>query len=188
MPHTSCCSNAARPFARDVQMTTPTKRTVVVGRHELALISFVDRRPSNANPQWGEFLAQYQLEDLLYRTHSNTTGAVYRLLKRAGVGHRTLALRRASVAEGLLSDQEFDQLKELLDSTRLRSFTLIPLDAVQAAVTAFGSAPVSTALLAALGMAQSSSSGAEGRVEDGGSGEEQGDNCSSWFALTFQFP
>ena len=162
-------------------MATPTKRTVVVGSHPLAVISFVDRRPSNANPQWGEFLAQYQLEDLLYRTHFNTTGAVYRLLKRAGVSHQALALRRASVAEGLLSDLEFDQLKELLDSTRIRSFTLIPLDAVQAAVAAFGSAPVSISLLTALGMPQpagwvsssSSSSGeAEGGVE-GALGEEQ---------------
>ena len=161
-------------------MATPTKRTVVVGSHELAVISFVDRRPPNANPQWGEFLAQYQLEDLLYGTHFNTTGAVYRLLKRAGVSHQALALRRASVVEGLLSDEEFDQLKDLLDSTRLRSFTLIPLDAVQAAVTAFGPAPASIALLTTLGMAQptewvssNSSSGAEGREEDGGSGEEQ---------------
>ena len=97
-------------------MATPTKRTVVVGSHPLAVIFFVDRRPSNANPQWGEFLAQYQLEDLLYRTHFNTTGAVYRLLKRAGVSHQALALRRTSVADGLLSDEEFDQLKELLDS------------------------------------------------------------------------
>ena len=162
-------------------MATPTKRTVVVGSHPLAVISFIDRRPPNANPQWGEFLAQYQLEDLLYRTHFNTTGAVYRLLKRAGVSHQALALRRTSVADGLLSDEEFDQLKELLDSTRLRSFTLIPLDAVQAAVTAFGSAPVSISLLTALGMPQpagwvsSSSSNSSGEAEarvEGAQGEE----------------
>lgn len=123
----------------------PTKREISVLGRTLTVISFVDRRRPGAHDQ-GEFLAQYQLESLLYDQHLNTTGAVYRLLRRAGVGHRALALRRASVAQGLLSDAEFDQLKVLLDANWLRSFTLVPLDAVQAAVGVFGASPQSTAL------------------------------------------
>ena len=156
-------------------------RTIAVADRTLHVISFIDRRPSNVNPQWGEFLAQYQLESLLYGAHFHTTGAVYRLLKRAGVGGHSLALRRASVAEGLPSDQEFDQLKVMLDRDWLRSFTLIPLDAVQVAMATFGPTPVSIALLAALGMPQpaewansSSSSGEDDvAVEQGGEEEEE---------------
>ena len=131
-------------------MDGPTKRTINVLDTSLTVISFVDRR--HATPQEGEFIAQYQLESLLFGQHMNTTGAVYRLLKRAGVGSRALALRRASVAQGLLSDEEFDGLKELLEANWLRSFTLVPLDAIQAAVTTFGPSSQSTALLSALGM------------------------------------
>ena len=156
-------------------MTAPTTRTITVANRRIAVISFIDRRPSNANPQWGEFIAQYQLEGLLYGGNSSTTGAVYRLLKRAGVGDLSLALRRASVAEGLLSDQEFDQLKVLLDNDWLRSFTLIPLNAVQVAMATFGPAPASTALLAALGMPQPAewASSSSGQGDDEGGEEEE---------------
>ena len=150
------------------------------------MISFVDRRPPNANPQWEEFIAQYQLEGVLYGAHFHTTGAVYRLLKRAGVGGQSLPLRRASVADGLLSNEEFDELKVLLDNDWLRSFTLVPLGAVQTAMMTFGPTPVSIALLTALGMPQpagwaSSSSGeieegVEGADEEEQEGEEQAED------------
>ena len=94
----------------------PTKRVIHAADHALDVITFYDRRSSTTASLQVEFLAQYQLEALLFRTHFNTTGAVYRLLKRAGVGSSALALRRASVADGLLSDAEFDQLKVLLDA------------------------------------------------------------------------
>ena len=158
-------------------MTTPTARTITVANRRLVIIYFVDRRPSNANPQWGEFVAQYQLEGLLYGAHFHTTGAVYRLLKRAGVGGQALALRRASVAEGLLSNEEFDELKVLLDSDWIRSFTLIPLNAVQTAMVTFGRTPVSIALLTALGTPQpaewASNEGGQAGEESGEEGEEE---------------
>ena len=174
-PHCTTCCRSDAPRTRVRQMTTPTARTITVANHCLNVISFVDRRPPNANPQWEEFIAQYQLEGVLYGAHFHTTGAVYRLLKRAGVGGQSLPLRRASVADGLLSNEEFDELKVLLDNDWLRSFTLIPLDAVQTAMMTFGPTPVSIALLAALGMPQPAgwASSSSGEVEEGVEGADE---------------
>lgn len=119
-------------------MEGPTKRTIAVAGRSLDVIRFLDRRLRNSEQvESVEFLAQYQLEALLFGTHFKTTGAVYRLLKRSGVGAQALPLKRASVAGGLLSDEEFDELKNLLDADWLRSFTLIPISAVQTAITTF---------------------------------------------------
>ena len=132
-------------------MSLPTSRTITAHGTPLTVICFIDRRSPNA--QEGEFLPQFQLERLLFGNGpASTTGAVYRLLQRAGVGGQSIALRRASVAEGLLSAAEFDNLKVLLDDDRLRVFTLVPLNAVQAAISTLGPTPEAVSLLAALEM------------------------------------
>jgi hypothetical protein len=135
------CAAHSHSFTRARPLTDtmegPTKRTISAANRSLDVIRFVDRRARNSEVDWIEFLAQYQLEALLFGTHLKTTGAVYRLLKRSGVGAQALPLKRASVAGGLLSDEEFDELKNLLDADWLRSFTLIPISAVQTAITTF---------------------------------------------------
>ena len=133
------------------RMALPTSRTITVNGVALTVITFIDRRAPNA--QEGEFLPQFQLERLLFGNGpTGTTGAFYRLLQRAGVGDRSVAFRRASVADGLLSAAEFDNLKVLLDNDRLRVFTLVPLDAVQSAITTIGPIPEAASLLTALEM------------------------------------
>ena len=77
---------------------------------------------------------QTELETLLFDSEViGTTGAFYRLLNRSGVGALALPLRRASVGEGLLSNEEFDALRGLLHSG-VRRFTLVPVAAIGAAV------------------------------------------------------
>ena len=107
------------------------QRTVTLDRHTFTIVTFTDRRPSSQSSQPVEMMFQAQLERYLFRQEAiGQTGAFYRLLQRAGVGGRSLALRRASVAQGLLSDDEFDDLRDMLH-TGFRVFTLVPMDAVQ---------------------------------------------------------
>ena len=82
--------------------------------------------------------------------HSQHSGAINRLLQRSGVGGRTLHLRNASVAQGIVTQQEFDFMRAHLGNAR--SCTLIPLDAVRAALSEYGQCERSEALVAALGI------------------------------------
>jgi hypothetical protein len=157
-------------------MALISQRTISVLGMTLNVVTFVDRRPTAAGVQ-EEFLFQTELETLLFDSEViGTTGAFYRLLLRSGVGALTLPLRRSSVREGLLSDEEFDALRELLHSG-VRVFTLVPVTAIGPTVATFGRTPQSEALLAALGLSRPDawSSGAEGKFGDG-DGEDGGDD------------
>ena len=118
----------------------------------VAVVQLVDRRP-NATDEPQEWAFQRDVEAVLYGNgYSQQTGAVYRLLQRCGVGARSLALRKAAVAQGLLTQADFDHLISHLGD--VRSFTLIPLDALRTALSTFGCDARSEALANALGMAR----------------------------------
>ena len=68
--------------------------------------------------------------------YAQTTGAVYRLLQRSGVVHDSLALKKACVQQGTVTQDEFDCLRGHLGD--VRSFTLIPLVALRTALSVFG--------------------------------------------------
>ena len=126
--------------------------TTLLRRGKMNIVTLVDRRPSvpAAAQEW---LFQTELEDLLYAsaiTHG-TVGAFYRLLKRSAVGGMTLPLRRTSVTSGLVTEGEFDALKDFLHSM-VRVFTLVPIDAVAQAMAIYGPFPASEALVDALGL------------------------------------
>jgi hypothetical protein len=82
-----------------------------------------------------------QVERALYGETSS--GAVHRLLARASLATCTLPLKRASIAQGLVTEAEYAQLIAELESSldftaqgRVRGCTLIPVaNAVQAAHT-----------------------------------------------------
>ena len=82
--------------------------------------------------------------------YAQTTGAVYRLLQRSGVVRESLALKKACVQQGTVTQDEFDWLRGHLGD--VRSFTLIPLVALRTALSVFGCDERSEALVAALGM------------------------------------
>ena len=148
----------------------------------VAVVQLVDRRP-NATDEPQEWAFQRDVEAVLYGNgYSQQTGAVYRLLQRCGVGARSLALRKAAVAQGLLTQADFDHLISHLGD--VRSFTLIPLDALRTTLSTFGCDARSEALVNALGMARPDDWPAEEEEEeereeeeeegDGGGGEGDG--------------
>ena len=135
----------------------------------LSVIKLADRRTgATAEPQ--EYCYQRALEVALYNTtfDQQTTGAVYRLLHRAGVGQHTLPLKKASVAAGLITQAEYNWLYSHLG--KVRSFSLIPLHALRAALGVFGRTDRSEAVVNALGMQLPSEWG----EDDGSDAESDG--------------
>jgi hypothetical protein len=117
---------------------------------------------------------QRQVEVSLYANYQ-TSGAMYRLLHRSGVGHRALSLKKSCIAEGLVTQSEFDWLHEHLGGGA-RSFTLVPLDALQTAIETYGRDERSEALIEALGLERPASWGEEEEDEEGEEGDgEEGD-------------
>ena len=117
----------------------------------LSVIKLADRRTgATAEPQ--EHCYQRALEAALYNTtfDQQTTGAVYRLLHRAGVGQHTLPLKKASVAAGLITQAQYNWLYSQLG--KVRSFSLIPLHAIRVALGVFGRTDRSEAVVNALGL------------------------------------
>ena len=113
---------------------------VQIGMHsvmdkEMRIVTLRDRRPS-APFAPREWLFQAELEDVFYPSviTMGTAGAFYRLLKRSQAGNgMALALRHASIAAGLVTESEFNALKDMLHS-QVRVFTLVPIDAVPMAM------------------------------------------------------
>ena len=133
------------------------------------VVRLQDRRPG-APLEPTEWTFQREVEMALYQHgYASSTGAVYRLLQRSGVGHRALPLKKASIAAGLITRQEYDWLySHLVDA---RSFTLIPLTALRTAIEIFGRDTRSEALAGALGIERPDS---WGESEEGEEEREEG--------------
>jgi hypothetical protein len=156
---------------------------------DVAVVQLVDRRrePLGDAQEWA---FQRDVEAVLYGNgYAQTTGAVYRLLQRSGVVRDSLALKKACVQQGTVTQDEFDCLRGHMGD--VRSFTLIPLVALRTALSVFGCDERSEALVAALGMdrpadwpeAEAEEEGEEnddddeegGDEDEGGNGGEGGD-------------
>jgi hypothetical protein len=137
----------------------------------MSVIQLQDRRPG-APTQPIQWTFQKQVETTLYNHgYASSTGAVYRLLQRSGVGGQALCLKKASVAAGLITQQEYDWLyQHLVD---VRSFTLIPLTAMRTAVETYGRDNRSEALVRALGIERPDSWDEEEEGEEEGEEEEE---------------
>ena len=123
---------------------------------------------------------QREVEAALYGNgYANQTGAVYQLLRRSGVGSRSLSLKKASVAQGLVTQHEFEWLSTHLGD--VRSFTLIPVPALETALERFGRSDRSEALVAALELTRpqdwqvSEEEEEEGEEDEVGEDEEEED-------------
>ena len=102
-----------------------------------------------------KFLFQSELETLVYR-NANSTGAFYRLVSRANAtgnaGAPALVLRGKSVAEGLITAQEWSSLAaETQNPKGVRVLTLLPVDTATAALILAGKGPMTVAILTAIG-------------------------------------
>ena len=110
---------------------------ILVTNHSLTVVTLSDRRPIAASSQPLKWLFQVHLESVLFdnnNSNAKSTGAVYQLLKRTpGAAGRALCLRKTSVDSGLITEAEWESLREHLH-TGVRSFTLIPVDVAVKAV------------------------------------------------------
>ena len=113
----------------------------------LTVVRLRDRRRGAAFMR-KEWLFQSELENYLYGNWQ-TKGSFYQLLVRSGVGSYSLCLRRKSVAEGVVTDEEFMAIRGVV-GIHARVVTIVPLDAVAAALKMYGRAHHSEALARAL--------------------------------------
>ena len=158
-------------------MALVPQRMISVLDLTMSVVTFTDRRPGATGVR-EEFLFQTELETLLFGAEAiGTTGAIYRLLHRAGVGGRALPLRRASVRDGLVSDAEYDALRGLLH-TGVRALTLVPVAAIPVAMATLGQSAQSEALLGALGLPRPNTwtSDSDDEEEPGEHGDDEDDS------------
>ena len=105
-------------------------REVLACRRCINVVHMPDPRTDDGESL--DWLWQHQLESLLYRRdYRLTNGAFYRLLGRSAAGNgRALPLKKKSVTDGLLSDAQFVQLRDVIHPG-CRSITLVPIDALE---------------------------------------------------------
>jgi len=107
------------------------------------------------------FLYQRHLEMILYGRTEGSSGPIWKILSSTGMGATALAVNKAAVAAGQVTQPEFDTLmkvfKEALPADivdpsslgRIRNFTLLPLATAAAVVRSFGRSPMALAFLRA---------------------------------------
>ena len=159
---------------------------ILLANKTIRVVTLPDRRPNASSSQPLKWLYQIDLELVLYGSNNDnakSTGAVYRLLTRTpGAAGRALCLRKTSIAGGLITEAEWESLREHLH-TGVRSFTLVPVDVVVKAATVFGETQASARLVEALGYDRPAEwdeeSGGEEEEEEGEEEEEEGEEDES---------
>ena len=132
----------------------PSYTEILVEDEIFHIFTLPDRRSTAGSSQPVKWLYQMIVESYLYHNgdaEARGTGAFYRLLQRTpGAAGRALCLRKASVGQGLITDAEWDLLREPLESS-VRVLTLVPVDVAVKAITIFGETERSAKLIEALG-------------------------------------
>ena len=182
---------------------------ILLANKTIRVVTLPDRRPNASSSQSLKWLYQIDLDSVLYGSNNDnakSTGAVYRLLKRTPeAAGRALCLRKTSTAGGLITEAEWESLREHLH-TGVRSFTLVPVDVAVKAATVFGETQASAQLVEALGYDRPAewdeeSEGEEEEVEeekvedeedegeedDSDSAERSGDRSEASVAATEEF-
>jgi hypothetical protein len=126
----------------------------------MPVVSLTDRRA--AGNRLVRFVFQRHLETVLYGRSEGSSGPIWKVMNQAGIGATTLAVRKASVASGLITDAEYNALLDCFKSAlptdvvdpsslgRIRQCTLLPLAAAATVVRTFGRSPASMAWLRSL--------------------------------------
>ena len=128
-------------------------KTVTVERNMVSVVRLADRRTASHTIQ--EWCYQKVLEAVLFANgFGRSTGAMNKLLARSAAGTApNLLLKRSSIDAGLVTKEEFQWLVDHLHDS-VRSFTLVPLTSLEAALDAIGANPRAKALADALGLAR----------------------------------
>jgi hypothetical protein len=126
----------------------------------MPVVSLTDRRA--AGNRLVRFVFQRHLETVLYGRSEGSSGPIWKVMNQAGIGATTLAVRKASVASGLITDAEYNALLDCFKSAlptdvvdpsslgRIRQCTILPLAAAATVVRTFGRSPASMAWLRSL--------------------------------------
>ena len=126
----------------------------------MPVISLTDRRA--AGNRLVRFVFQRHLETVLYGRSDGSSGPIWKVMNTAGIGSTTMAINKAAVTSGVITEDEFQAVMEAFKSAlpadvvdpsslgRIRNCTIIPLAAAATVVRTFGRCPASTAWLRAL--------------------------------------
>ena len=158
-------SQTQQQGGRSTQMAAPV---IVVERYRvehgqgftMPVISLTDRRA--AGNRLVRFVFQRHLETVLYGRSDGSSGPIWKVMNTAGIGSTTMAINKAAVTSGVITEDEFQAVMEAFKSAlpadvvdpsslgRIRNCTIIPLAAAATVVRTFGRCPASTAWLRAL--------------------------------------
>ena len=123
---------------------------IAVANETIQMFTLFDRRPAAGSSQPTKWIYQMDLEIILYNNNgdddtSRSTGAAYRLLQRTpGAAGQALCLRRGSIGQGLITNAEWDLLRDPLHAS-VRMLTLVPVETAVNAATVFGETKASAA-------------------------------------------
>ena len=125
----------------------------------MPVVSLCDRRAAgNRLVRW---VFQRHLETVLYGRSEGSSGPIWKVMNIAGIGSTTLAVNKASMTAGLITEAEYaalmtafkSSLPDMVDPSslgRIRNCTIIPLAAAATVVRTFGRSPASMAWLRSL--------------------------------------
>ena len=121
----------------------------------MPVVSLTDRRAAgNRLVRW---VFQRHLETVLYGRSEGSSGPIWKVMNQAGIGATTLAICKANVVSGLITDAEYNALLDVFKSAlpadvvdpsslgRIRQCTILPLAAAATVVRTFGRSPASMA-------------------------------------------
>ena len=135
----------------------PAHESVACGGLTLHIVTLTVRRgPRPYRTKRWMFLRQ--LEQCIFGPRDTGTGAMNKLLGRVSMQESTICLGRASVNDGIVTDDDFAFVLDLFRSTitdpearaRVRNVSLCPTSVSSAAAQAFGRCDRTVALLRAL--------------------------------------
>ena len=125
----------------------------------MPVVSLTDRRA--AGNRLVRFVYQRHLETVLYGRSDGSSGPIWKVMNAAGIGATTMAVNKASITAGLITEPEYTELMSVFKSAlpdmidpsslgRIRNCTIIPLAAAATVVRTFGRSGASMAWLRSL--------------------------------------
>jgi len=112
----------------------------------MPIVSLTDRRA--AGNRLVRFVFQRHLETVLYGRSEGSSGPIWKVMNAAGIGATTMAVNKASVNAGMITDSEYKELMDAFKSAlpvdmvdpsslgRIRNCTILPLAAAADAAAA----------------------------------------------------
>ena len=126
----------------------------------LPVITLADRRA--AGNRLVRFVFQRHLEAVLFGRMEGSSGPIWKLMNRAGIGSTALSISKPTVSSGIITQDEYTAIMRVFKDTlpsemvdpsslgRIRCCTVLPLAAASSVVRSFGRSAASMAFLRAV--------------------------------------